>query len=129
MAVCPACHTEMTTGPGCDAGNPVVRILEAGGWREYERELWGGWSEPGEDRCPDCGTTPGHLHHESCDIERCPCCGGQMLGCECHLAHIQIRLEATEPDGRILTAWGSGDDDDEARADAERKLDALSGVQ
>lgn len=44
-------------------------------------ETWGAtdtWSV-----CPDCGIQKGQLHTEGCDIEECPECHGQLLGCVC----------------------------------------------
>jgi len=35
-----------------------------------------------DGRCPDCGAKPGHYHHIGCDMERCPVCGTQLIGCE-----------------------------------------------
>ena len=31
--------------------------------------------------CPDCGAAIGERHRPECDIERCPHCGWQALGC------------------------------------------------
>ena len=36
-------------------------------------------------RCGDCGAKHGHYHHDGCDCEICPVCGGQRLICGCPL--------------------------------------------
>jgi len=33
------------------------------------------------DECHDCGAKPGELHMKGCDMEECPKCGGQLIGC------------------------------------------------
>jgi hypothetical protein len=33
--------------------------------------------------CPDCGTAVGQKHKGGCDIELCPRCGLQAIGCDC----------------------------------------------
>lgn len=41
------------------------------------------WDFEEDDTCGDCGCHYGKQHLPNCDIERCPCCGGQMLSCDC----------------------------------------------
>jgi len=36
-----------------------------------------------EDTCHDCGVHIGQKHDYGCDNERCPLCGGQLIGCGC----------------------------------------------
>lgn len=33
--------------------------------------------------CHDCGVEEGQLHVYGCDMERCPFCGRQLIGCGC----------------------------------------------
>ncbi len=37
----------------------------------------------GGTKCHDCHCPPNTLHHPGCDMERCPKCEGQAIGCEC----------------------------------------------
>ncbi len=38
-----------------------------------------------ETPCHDCAAVKGQLHAEGCDMEECPKCHGQLLGCGCWL--------------------------------------------
>ena len=35
------------------------------------------------DTCHDCGCLKGQFHTDGCDVEDCPVCGEQFLGCSC----------------------------------------------
>ncbi len=35
-------------------------------------------------RCHDCGVKLGEVHSQLCDVQECPQCGGQLIGCDCH---------------------------------------------
>jgi hypothetical protein len=39
--------------------------------------------------CPDCGAKPGQMHEKGCDVERCPACGHQLIGCDCSLGLVK----------------------------------------
>jgi hypothetical protein len=45
-----------------------------------ESDDWGADERP----CHDCAVVKGEFHVPGCDVERCPTCDGQILGCECH---------------------------------------------
>ena len=40
-----------------------------------------------DERCHDCGAKLGHYHHANCDVEQCPVCGGQLIGCNCEIEY------------------------------------------
>ena len=71
----------MTLGGGCSATH--VGTSEKGPW--VKRVAYGDepedWGAAEGRNCHDCNVAPGQLHHDGCDVERCPGCGRQMLQC------------------------------------------------
>lgn len=50
----------------------------------YNRIRYGDENNPrNSDACNDCGCLKGQFHTEGCDVEQCPICGEQFLGCSC----------------------------------------------
>jgi hypothetical protein len=47
----------------------------------YERSTLN-FEEP-SGYCNDCGVEHGGYHHDNCDVETCPKCGGQFFSCDC----------------------------------------------
>ena len=39
------------------------------------------------EMCHDCGAKLGRYHHANCDVEQCPICGGQLIGCNCEIEY------------------------------------------
>ncbi len=54
----------------------------------HEEDDWGANSHP----CGDCDAITGQYHVTGCDVERCPSCGGQMIGCDCTSSKLAKRL-------------------------------------
>ena len=83
MAVCSTCKQEMTDPATVTCkqevkfpdGTTMAPIPYAPSVRV--RAL------PDGGRCHDCGISPGGFHHPGCDMELCPRCGEQLIGCGC----------------------------------------------
>ncbi len=80
-AICKQCGQEMVQGGDCPANREV--------------ELSDGTKMPSvpyqpktNTNCHDCGVAPGNYHHPSCDMERCPKCGEQLISCPCEMKRL-----------------------------------------
>ena len=76
MAKCKYCFEEMEEVVGC-AWNQAVefpdgKLIPSVPYAHDEYE-----------NCHDCNAKRGYMHHPGCDMERCPRCGGQLIGCGC----------------------------------------------
>ena len=65
------------------------------GGKKYERVKYGdencNWGAD-DHACGDCGVIKGQFHASLlCDVEECPCCGCQALGCECGCDIIAVK--------------------------------------
>ncbi|MHA2314883.1 MAG: hypothetical protein ACXACF_06300 [Candidatus Hermodarchaeia archaeon] len=53
-------------------------------YRDENGELYD-WKEISKQPCHDCSAIQGQYHCFGCDVEQCPRCRGQFLGCGCKL--------------------------------------------
>jgi hypothetical protein len=79
VSVCVACREEMQDATTCE-----LRTLVIDG-HSLKRVAYGEEAEwvTADRPCDDCAVKPGGIHHYLCDMERCPNCGGQLIGCGC----------------------------------------------
>ena len=87
---CPWCGEHSGEVRGCREDALPYRV--DGEVRFFEPVRYGspreGWMEAGVSApvsCHDCGCEHGRVHHDGCDVQVCPVCGGQFIGCDCAL--------------------------------------------
>jgi len=84
MAVCKDCNKDMLDPESQSCSLNILVVAERNGHvlERYFRNTT--YFDAGE-RCHDCGilNNPGNVHHYSCDMERCPKCGLQLISCSC----------------------------------------------
>lgn len=80
MANCEDCNDEMLS-----VGTCTKKFIQFGD-KFYARITENDGKDDTTNRCHDCGIIMkyGNIHHQGCDWERCPRCGGQLLACGCH---------------------------------------------
>lgn len=65
--------------------------------RHGKEKTWGRKKLRADHVCHDCAVLPGQFHVPGCDMEECPACGGQSIGCGCvHEAATSDRVEKWE---------------------------------
>lgn len=82
MAICNYCKRDMEKAESCI---PVKVMIDG---KQYEQIKYGDESRSDFHAekincCHDCGINKGGYHHPGCDVEECPKCHGQLIGCEC----------------------------------------------
>jgi hypothetical protein len=77
MVKCDACNIEMTNSVSCKT-YPYIKL----DGKIYKRNTT--YFDVNK-HCHDCGilNKKGNIHHNGCDMERCPKCKGQLISCDC----------------------------------------------
>jgi hypothetical protein len=104
-AKCPSCDRVISKADGCIFTKLIFKentaAKESPG-TTFERYKVGqdpGWENKNWVRCGDCGAKTGFYHHPGCDIEICPRCKDQFIGCDCGLtgAFWYVKERVTPP--------------------------------
>lgn len=84
MAKCILCQKDMEQITGCSVENIFCKQKKYPRIKVGDPEDYSIYLKEGE-RCSDCGALKGKFHHWGCDMERCPICNMQLLGCHCKI--------------------------------------------
>lgn len=76
-ATCEDCQRVMDPGVGCT----MTHVSKGRNASLVKRVFMGEEADDWGEICHDCNAGQGTPHHAGCDGERCPECGGQMIGC------------------------------------------------
>lgn len=92
MTICEECGDMMGDTPSC-----THRYIQYGD--EYFERNTTYFDK--NDKCHDCGISnkEGNVHHMGCDMERCPRCEGQLIGCGCAYLNCDDSCGDWEADG------------------------------
>ncbi len=79
---CKHCGREMSPRNGCkfsriEVDGQVYKRIRVGDTGDFLSGL------EKSRTCSHCNAGMGQFHHLGCDAERCPVCGGQLIGCDC----------------------------------------------
>jgi len=88
-AICKTCKGDMSKVGGC---KPSKFVCDGKEYARFKVGDAGDFYEDGDSStwCTDCGAKYGHYHHDGCDCESCPVCGGQLLICGCKLRKVAV---------------------------------------
>lgn len=81
-ALCKDCKRGMHESDGCREFAIPMKDGSNSPPVKHGEETRADWGSDG-GRCHDCGAKVGKFHHPGCDVEECPKCGGQLIGCSC----------------------------------------------
>jgi hypothetical protein len=82
MAKCEICEKNMLKAKGCLHRDYVIEGKRFPALVHIDKYV----VSDRDHRCGDCNAKEGEPHHMGCDQEDCPCCGMQLIMCECDIA-------------------------------------------
>jgi hypothetical protein len=79
MAICEVCNQEMLRADSCKQDQRRIPYGLETVWDEFNIKIL-------PAKCDDCNVKLGAIHHTGCDVEECPRCHNQLLGCGCFIS-------------------------------------------